>query len=340
MSVAGEKFEFRVFLIGDETVGRKTIINRFRIMKCTETKEILFNNNSKKEEAKKKLNSLENKTFPEIKGNIDQKTISKNEYEDLQELTTKDQKSNIQKTFLQKKIENLTNFTKIFHIANTYFELNFFNCPTAENLQFSDKINEEDDVERMHKMKLDKLKKFIKTEIQKPSKFDVEVKFLFMFVFDITNQKTLERIKIYYEELNKIFLLNVEKSSNSKTYFHVLIGNKIDLKLPYENIDRDFLESFISQNKFNYYEISGKLNYNFEKFFEKMFFDLFVKYFNCFSSDYFKNRFVKLLNTTRTFSKEARAYFRMNENPGPDCYKNNPYDLGEIQGTFNILSFV
>lgn len=332
-----EKIEFKVFLIGDETVGRKTIINRFRIMKCTETRENTIAPTSTKNANQTQKNNFfeNNKTSTIRKKSKNYKTNINKENSEEENPESKGNQSKTQTTFLKKKLENLTNFTKVFSIAKTYFEFNLFNCPTAENLQFNDKINEDEDSERIHKMRFDKVKRFIRNELQNPRKAEMDVKILFMFVYDITNAKSLERIKVYYEDLNKIYMFDNEIYSKSKTFFRVLIGNKIDLKVPYEEIDRDILDSFVAQTKVKHFEISGKLNFNFEKFFEKMFYDLFEKDFDFFNSDYFKNRFNKLLTTTRTFSKEARQYFRLNENPGPDNYKNNPYDLNGEKGLIN-----
>lgn len=334
-----ERFNFKIFLIGDDHVGKKSIINRFRIMKATETKE---KNNFEK--FNNKLN-FPNQIFSDsnteilksakiIKSNTNKKNTSNN-LEDRG--FSKDSKFNTtqlkeptqtQATFYQKKIENLTNFTKAFHINKNYLELNFFNCPPAENLQFSDKVNEDEDAERLHKMKLDRFKKLIKKEVLKIETVDMKNKYIFMFVFDITNAKSLERIRVYYEELNKIYSFDNENNFvKANTYFRILVGNKIDLKIPYEEIDRDLLDSFISQKKVDYYEISSKLNFNFERFFENMFYQQFENAFPAFRTEIFKSRFSQLLNTTRTFSKEPRSFFKINETPGPDFYQNNPYDL-------------
>lgn len=331
-----EKIEFKVFLIGDHTVGRKTIINRFRIMKCTETKEKTFLLSSNKNSNQTQKNKFfENKTSPIRKKSQGYKININKVNSDEKDTNIIENQSRTQTTFLKKKIENLTNFTKIFNIAKTYFEFNFYNCPTSENLQTNDIINEDDDSEKIHKMKFDSIKRFIRNELGKPRKAEMDVKILFMFVFDITKAKSLERIKVYYEELNKIYVFDNQKYSKSKTFYSVLIGNKIDLKVPDEKIDRDILDSLIAQTKVKYYEISGKLNFNFEKFFGRMFYDLFEKDFVSLNTDYFKNRFNKLLTTTRTFSKGARQYFSLNENPGPDNYKNNPFDLNGGKGLIN-----
>ncbi len=335
-----EKIEFKVFLIGDENVGRKTIVNRFRILKCTETKEKVLEQASTKNANETQKNNFFEKITSEIsKKNKSYKININKENSNEEDPNKNDNHSKTQTTFLKKKLENLTNFSKVFNIATTYFELNFLICPTAENLQFNDKINEDEDSERIHKMRLDQLKRFIRYELIKPKKLGMDLKIIFMFVYDITNAKSLERIKIYYEELKKNYMFEDDSFSKSKTFYRILIGNKIDLKVPFEKIDRDILESYIAQTKVKHYEISGKLNFNFEKFFEKMFYDLFENDFDFFKSDYFKNRFNKLLTTTRTFSKETRQYFRLNDNPGPNNYINNPFDLNGEKGMFNYLNF-
>lgn len=335
-----EKIEFKTFLIGDENVGRKTIINRFRIMKCTETKENQVALNSVKNINQNNKPNFQDDIKLLIRKRSNDHKIKINSQKPFEEdIDNKENQCKTQITFLKRKIENLTNFTKIFTIAKNYFEFNFYNCPTAENLEFNDIINEEEDSERIHKMKFDKLKRFIRHELQKPRKMNMQVKILFMFIFDITNAKSLERIKIYYEELKKIYLFDNENFSIPKTFYTILIANKIDLKVPFEEIDRDLLDSLIAQTKVKNYEISGKLNFNFEKFFEKMFLETFEKDIESLRSDYFKNRFNKLLFTTRTFSKETRHFFRMNQNPGPDNYNNNPFDLNDDKGVFIFLFF-
>ena len=297
-----EKFEIRMMLIGDDNIGKKTIINRFRHMKCTETIETTEKTNNIKYTMPKTTNLIPKR---ESSKNITkEKTISLN-LEVIQEKSTKnltsinftrEMGSNSMVPFLKQKLENLTNFIKTIHIAKNYFELSFYNIPAAENLTFIDKVNEDDDTEKIHKMRFDKTKFFLKKIIKKTPKNDLEVIHIFLFMFDITNAKSLERIKIYYEELNKIYLF--ENEIYKKNFYRVLLGNKIDLKIPikipFETFDRNFLNSFLTQYNLKYYEVSGKLNFNFEKFFEKFFFETFESTFSSISTDYFKNRFKKL----------------------------------------------
>ena len=64
-----------------------------------------------------------------------------------------------------------------------------------------------------------------------------------------------------------------------RNFFPVLIGNKIDLKYPYEVIDRDALDKYVESKSIKFYEASGKLYFNFENFFNKIF-SCWIKFVN------------------------------------------------------------
>jgi GTPase SAR1 family protein len=402
-----EKIEFRVFLIGDENCGKKTIINRFKNLKCSET-IIKEKKNSKKYneiEAKNYLLPLPDLIHPKIKSNLKSNINSnlnldlisnQNKYREKQKPNnfyqekiinnnnnidknnSKNKNKNINNNpislqninFLKNKLKNLTNFTKIFNLPKFYFEMNFFNCPTAETIDFNDKVNEEEDCETLHRMRLEKLNRFLKNEINKQNKnakeiisssSPLKIKYLFMFIYDITNKQSLKRLKIYYKEIYKIFF--IENQNHNRKFLKILIGNKIDKKAqyPFNEEDKNFLMDFILETEIKYYEISGKLNFNFEKFFEKMFYEVIgngneVKIDNI-NTDYFKTKFSLLLYATNTFSKEKRDNYKLINNDnidnknitndynnthwvGPGRYENNKYELNGEKGKeifFNIL---
>jgi GTPase SAR1 family protein len=355
-----EKVELRVFLIGDQNCGKKTIINRFKILKSTDTREkkqIEKHNSSKKleliisggagnsmgkimgnmvknsaDKRKKEEENNNNKNFNQIREKKKVIKLEENTYDNNSNsnnniyLKSKDQGG--QSNFQKNKSENLSNFTKIFNLAKVYFEMNFYNCPSAESIDFNDKVNEEEEAETLYRMRLEKLKRFLKIEINKPNKNGMKIKYLLIFVYDITNKQSLKRLKVYYDEINKLFLIENQYNKHHANYFRVLLGNKIDLKIPYSDVDHTFLSDFIQEKKIKHYEISGKLNFNFDKFFEKMFFEVIGEGLNeNINTDYFKNRFSKMLNSTRTFSKETRDFFKFNDNPGPGGYNNNQFEL-------------
>ena len=295
-----EKLEFRVCLIGDEFIGKKTILSRFRTLKCTETLEF------------KNILVLKTKKNEKLRG----KPCDKPEIP-------------IEVSKMKQKIDNVTNFTKIFRIDKNLIEFNFFVIPPAEKIGFSDNLNEEDEVEKLHKMKFENIKNSFKNIFSKPSKNNLEIKYLLLFMFDITNNESLDRIKIYYDEINK----NINFDENPENFYKILVGNKIDLKIPYETINRDNLLQFMTCKSIRYFETSGKMFFNFEKFFEKMFFDLFEKKFPIFELEYFKNKFINLLTIHKTIplqTKEDKSALK--DIPGPEKYKNNVYDITENPG--------
>ena len=165
-----------------------------------------------------------------------------------------------------------------------------------------------------------------------------------MFCFDLSNHHSLEKLKIFYEELSLIFQFD-------QTY-KVLIGNKLDKKEALSNEDAEILNFFCSkkidenlilnQNNINkllvdnmpYYEISTKNFFNFERFYEKLFFDLFEKTDPDFQTNYFKDMFKNIMNFKPTFSKSERTVFQSNNVPGPQKYPANVYDLGNEKSKF------
>jgi len=304
-----EKIEIRVCVLGEDFVGKKSIINRFRTLKCTETLENpVINTQSTNVDSNKKETSKEKNQKPCFNKDIP-KIIPK----------------------IKTKLDNLTNYTKIFRLERNYLEFKFFNIPAAEKIAFSDNLGDDDEVEKLHKIRFTNIKNTFNNIIAKKSENDLTVEYLLIFVFDITNSQSLEKIKVYYEEINKH--INFEKS-----YFRILVGNKIDLKVPYEQIDRDILDSFVASKGLNYYEISSKLYYNFTGFFEKMFYDCFESSFPAFSSDIFKSRFNNSLRTVTTVPKELRnKTFTANDIPGPQKYNPNVYDMTIKEG---IILFI
>lgn len=299
-----EKFELRICLIGEDYVGKKSIINRFRTLKSTETLEsqIKQNKNLQSDQIKNE-NSMEKNQKP-------------CQFKEVPKIVPK----------IKQKFDNLTNFTKIFHIERNYLELKFFYIPAAEKINFSDNLGDDDEVEKIHKIRFTNIKAAFSNIIAKKSENDLPVHYLLIFVFDITNAHSLEKIKVYYEEINKHVHFD-------KSYFRILVGNKIDLKVPYEQIDRDILDSFVASKGINYYEISAKLYFNFTEFFEKMFFDCFESTFPAISEENFKTRFGNSLRTTTTIPKELRnKTFTVNDIPGPQKYNPNVYDMTVQKG--------
>ena len=103
--------------------------------------------------------------------------------------------------------------------------------------------------------------------------FNENVREIFLFCFDLSEYKTLDKLKIYYEELNGIF--QFEKS------YKALIGNKVDKKKNLGSEQIEILNFFRSKkvddnlvldssnlnkilvDNMPYYEISTKNFFNF-----------------------------------------------------------------------------
>ena len=119
-----EKLEFRICLIGEDFVGKKTLLNRFRNMKATDTIDFPNPPQIRTKKIEKQRGKPCDKT--EVKSEVPKKIT---------------------------KIQNLANFTKVSGIERNYLEFNFFLVPAAEKVGFSDNLNEDDETEKLHKMK-------------------------------------------------------------------------------------------------------------------------------------------------------------------------------------------
>jgi GTPase SAR1 family protein len=303
-----EKLEFRICLIGEDFVGKKTLVNRFKNMKATDT--------------------IEFPNPPKIK--IRNKSEKEKEKDHLKPCEYGSEKIEVPK--IRTKIENLTNFTKVIRIDKNQIEFNFFIVPAAEKVGFSDVLNDEDETEKLHKMKFNNVRNYFKELLAKPGKENLPIRYVFLFMFDITINETYEKAKVYIHEINNI--TNFQKNL-LRNYFPVLIGNKIDLKYPYEVIDRNALEVYINENNLKFYEASGKLYFNFENFFKKIFFDLFESEYFAFSTELFKQRFSEVVGHVKTIPSSNYENFKDNGVPEPSRYFSNVYDLNKNPGKIN-----
>lgn len=317
------KLELRICLIGEDFVGKKSIISRFHTIKATETIE----SNIAEDAITTSSKNSEN-----IKIKFQDTSRSKEKEKIFKPCHLKEKKQIIPK--MKTKLQNLTNFTKVFQIYKNYLEIKFFLIPPAERIAFSDNLADDDEVEKLHKIRFTNIKTAFSNIISKKPDNDLDVQYLLMFVFDITNNESLEKIRVYYEEINKH--VHFEKS-----YFRILVGNKIDLKFPYEAINRDLLDSFIASKNLSYYETSAKLYFDFPEFFERMFFDCLVSTYPPFDEPIFRTRMKNLLSCNATIPKDLRYKTLANEDiPGPDRYNTNVYDMAVEKGKLAIIKLI
>ena len=295
-----KNLELRILIIGEAGVGKKTITKRFKLLNCTETKETSFS----------KLLSKSNKN------KLEKKNYTYNA--ELDELLLEEERQK------QKKEEirlNLMNFTKIYKIDLDIIEISFYPVAEAEPLPM-DYIPKDDDedyiFETENKISLRKLNNEIAKILMKPlSHISNQLELIFFFCFDLSDKNSLEQLSLYYSQINKNY--NLKNHSHS-----ILIGNKLDKKIA----DSEFQESinnFINENSMKYYEISTFMFFNFENFFEKLFFQIFGD-FPSFSQKSFRDNFHNILAQKSTFSQSKRKIYPDNLSPSPNEYNNNPYE--------------
>ena len=288
--------DLRVILLGASNVGKKSIAQRLKILKSTETKEI-----SLKDFGKRKI-------------------INKSQ---KREYITEEEKKEQKK---EEKRINLMRCIKIFRMELNSIHLSFYPCADAENLYYDYEPKEEDDenyeFEKEYKISIRKLMNEIKGIIIRPSDDSrAQVEILFLLCFDLSDFSSFENLIIYFSQTNKKFKLT------QNDFKLVLIGTKIDMKKTMNNDEKENFESFKNQLNLPYYEISTLMFFNFENFFEKLILDNYTNIFPFFSSERNINLFHDILHTKNDFTKTKRDDFqKQNDVPGANKYYNNVYE--------------
>ena len=311
-------YEIRVYLIGDEAVGKHSIANRFLKLNLSKT---IHDNYFIKQNPKKKSN---------IKNTIKNKIPTNYlEYNSMQ---------TDQRNFIRKEKFNILTTTKILTLENSTIFFNFFPIVEADKLDYlskEEKAKEGDDdyeFEQYYRISLRNMKKEIKKYLMKKEKnANNNLEHVFLFVWDLQDFSTLEKIKIIYNELNKYFAID-------SNYVKSLIGNKIDTKMISKE-QQQKLEIYIKENNFNYYEINTFMKFNFENFFEKFFYDNLIHLNDFFNTNFFKNKFHLLLSKRSNFSRGPRSALIRNDNPAPNTYDNDVYDYPKDKQEFQNVFY-
>ena len=293
--------ELRILIIGEIGVGKKSITKRFKLLNCTETKDNYF--------------SLKKSETNEEKKTSNVSFLLNNELDETTEGEINGQKKENQRL-------SLMNFSKIYKIDTNSIEITFYPCAESEPLSLDYNPDDDDDdksmFETMNKISLKKLNYEIAQIIIKPlSNHHNHLEILFFFCFDLSNIKSFEQLKLYYSQIEQNFDLK-------NNYHSILVGNKLDKK----NNDIVFeknIYKFLEQTSLKYYEISTFMFFNFETFFENIFFRIFEGFQN-FSNKSFKTNFHNVLSQKSTFLQSERKVYETNLNPSPNKYKNNPYE--------------
>ena len=319
-----EYIEFRLYLIGDYEVGKQSFINRLSKIPCTKT----INFENEEEEIDNNNNNIQmlNNNLGEKKFDYESNSISQKGNEDTNELI------NNHPFYNPSKLYNINHYKILFRP--------FYIIP-AQDLPYDYILIEEEDsdyeIEKEYKILLKNTKKDLTQKIiiqdtviseNNLKGYKIGIENLFIFMFDLSNYSTFEKIMYYYKSFEKTFNLNSEEKNISC----ILIGNKIDLKANMNQEENEVFQSFLSKTKMEYFECSTKPFFKFEQLIKKIFFNVYGNYRENFKSDYFINRFNLIISSKSNFSHSERITFKFqNTNfPGPNYYNNNVYDLSSI----------
>ena len=155
---------------------------------------------------------------------------------------------------------------------------------------------------------------------------------VFIYIYDMSNFESFEKIIDYYDILNKYYL---KTDSNIISY---IIGNKTEIKTILKDEQKNTYDDFFKSNSsIKSYEISTKQYFDFEKFFINLLSDISSK--NLDSSEDLKTELNTLIKTKSKFSKAKRSslYSTDMNYPGPE-YDLNIYSFSsksELEDVFN-----
>ena len=210
------------------------------------------------------------------------------------------------------KIEKhpLNNPILLFNIHHHKIIIKPFYIEVAEDLPDDYEIKEEDsdyELESQIKISFEKIKKILIEKITNENlklneKYsNILINHLFIFLFDLSNYFSLEKIILYYNSISRF--LKFDK--NIETFNSILIGNKIDKKIVFNSEENLILNKFIQNSNLKYYEISCKNFFDFRTFFIKFFIDLYSNKI-LLNNETLKNCFINLIKNKSFFSKSKR----------------------------------
>ena len=289
-----EYIEYRFYLLGEPSVGKRSFISRLSTLPCTKTLP--------------PLPPPPKSTFPSPPS----------------------------------KLFNINKFKLVF--TSIY-------VPPLEPLSYDYEPKFLDDsdyeVEKTHKLSLRKLKTLLSSKlpsktlcipIQKLPSYRISIENLFIFVWDLSDYATFEKLTIYYDNLVKKYKINDSTLHNNC----ILIGNKTDKRVLLTYPQQHNLSTFITTHNLNYYEISTRPYFAFEKFFHVLFYDMYLKSREQFNTKTFEDTFNLILMAKPSFSKSARIDLSKlgsdDSTPGPGAYNLNLFSYDgkkEIKDALN-----
>ena len=332
-SVKGSNIELRIILIGESGVGKKSIVERFKLLNCTKTIDTNLESQNKSKNENENENNSKNKditqqTNTKTENEINTKTFTNsNTYATytIKEETDPDDLEEIENRRRAKKIEekrlSLMHFSKFYKINNDNFELFFFPCAEAQPLPYDYELKEEDEFyeyEKEYKLSIKKMiKELEKILLKQPENQNTQLEVSFFLCFDLSNMASFEKLVVYFSLIQKHFNLHFDQGLHL-----ILIGNKVDKKKEMTKTEKNYLNQFLSRLKIPYYEISTLMFFKFENFFQKFLLENF-SYIPMISDESTKQKFFDILTKNNNFSKSKRITFEENQNPGPNKYNSD-----------------
>ena len=286
------KIKIKLLIFGYDNVGKKSITKRLAILNASETKVKLVKH--------------------EIPGTPLLKTILKtnNKFKDLAEVRKSEKK--------KAKEKDLCSFEKIYTIGKFYISISPVIMKKPEPILFTDQQNvleELEENEKEHKLKFDVVKKEVKeitNNISDTEDFNYDqVFYIFMFVYDLSNLDSFEKIKFYHSELERTF--NISSNPN---YGVVFLGNKVDNKLILSDQELPY-KNFFDRNNLLNYEISTGMYFSFEKLFKGIYSNIIEPKNNELGTKFYKDKFDNVLFQRKSFPKAEKNKLTNLNFPGP-----------------------
>ncbi|MCQ2818278.1 MAG: hypothetical protein MJ252_13505, partial [archaeon] len=311
-------FEVRVFLMGDTGVGKKSLSKKFQSVPSSKT----IKNDSLSEafifKKKKPKKTDEEKEKEEKEKNKKEETPEEKEIK-RQEAIKAANRASIFKTVKEFQFEKGNVIFNFFPIKEADEQVNEFeeNGIIEKKTYITGLVGAIEEIGNI----LSVSPKYSKSQVLN----------ILLFVFDLSNDTTLQKLEIYINELQKV--INIEEN------FHVaIIGNKSDKKHILDNKrtedeKKDYSDTFntivskLPQNT-KYFEVNTSMMFTFDAFFVK-----FLKEFvfegisEAESFDF--DGLNKKLKIKSNFSKSKKGIIVETSSPGVGTYDNNIYDYPE-----------
>ena len=195
-SSKGTSVELRIILIGDKDVGKKSIINRFKLINSTETKKNNFKGFMPPKKKKKKVKQVKNDSN-------DNTTRSKKTgtYESVESTEEETEEDKLREHKEEKRI-NCMRFSKLYKLGFNSIEISFFPCAEEQPISYDYELREDDEFyefEKEYRVSIKQLVKELEYIIVKPAEDERnQVEFLFVLCFDLGNISSFEKLVLYF----------------------------------------------------------------------------------------------------------------------------------------------